>query len=374
MEFEKFACGADDEEKRIDRVLRRFLPEMPLGTIYKNIRSGFIRVNGKKVSQNYRILPGDELWLSSVLMGANSKTQPAKIEKTEKTNQMEKTGRSEKMPDCLNKSETQKAQNAVNAASLDIVFKNEHLLVVNKPYGISSQGGENTKNGGEISVDDMVKKLFAASIAQNAENPSASLSFSPGPLHRLDKNTSGLLVFSQSTAGARWFSEKIASHNLQKIYLGVVQGNLPQKQTWQNYILQGDNKEKGFKTVKIAGKNNAQNGKIAITHVTPLAYGNVNGTNLTLCQFIIETGRKHQIRAQSAFNGFALAGDSAYKSAVTLPPKCGRQFFLHAYKLVFAQNDAKREELKVPLNFQAKLPKDFRDFLDFAHFDFSEIE
>lgn len=362
MEFTKFACGADDEEKRIDRILRRFLPQMPLGTIYKNVRSGFIRVNGKKVNQNYRILAGDKLWIAAVLLNENAAIQTEKTEKNEKS------------PASPAKKENSNINNAQIAAKLDIVFQNEHLMLLNKPYGVSSQGGENTKNGGEISVDDMVKKLFASSSGKNAEKFPASLSFSPGPLHRLDKNTSGLLVFSQSTAGARWFSQKIASHNLQKIYLGVVQGKLTQKQIWQNCILQNENAEKGFKTVKIAGKNDEKNGKLAVTHAAPLAYGKIGSTNLTLCQFIIETGRKHQIRAQSSFNGFALAGDSAYKSAVTLPDSFGRQFFLHAYKLIFPQNDSKREELKIPVELCAKLPKDFRDFLDFAHFNFSESE
>ena len=74
------------------------------------------------------------------------------------------------------------------------------------------------------------------------------------------------------------------------------------------------------------------------------------------------------------FDGIASKVDSAYKSAVTLPDSFGRQFFLHAYKLIFPQNDSKREELKIPVELCAKLPKDFRDFLDFAYFNFSESE
>ena len=356
MDFNKFACGIDDEEKRIDRILRRFLPQMSLGTIYKNIRSGFIRINGKKVSQNYRILKNDELWIAKVLLNEN-------IEKLENT-KIEKIGNAPNAQNTFNllNEKNKSVQNLKTVVNFEIIFQNEHLLVVNKPYGVSSQGGENTKNGNEISVDEIIKENF--------KNNSNSLSFSPGPLHRLDKNTSGLLVFSKSTAGARWFCEKIKSHNLQKIYLGIVGGKLPQSQVWQNHILQNENAQKGFKTVKIAPQNQIENAKLAITHATPLAYGKIANTPLTLCQFIIETGRKHQIRVQSAFNGFALAGDSAYKSCIILPKNFNRQFFLHAHKLIFEKNDEMREKLNIPLELCAKLPKDFKDFLTSGCFEY----
>jgi 23S rRNA pseudouridine955/2504/2580 synthase len=63
-----------------------------------------------------------------------------------------------------------------------------------------------------------------------------SLSFKTGPLHRLDRKTTGLLAFSQNLQGAQWFSQKIKSHEIQKVYLALLEGNLCQNQIWEENI------------------------------------------------------------------------------------------------------------------------------------------
>ena len=273
MDFTDFRTGKDDEGRRLDKVIRIFIPDLPLSNIYQSMRKGLIKVNGKKSKPDYRISCGDVLLVADVLL---KNVQAARSE----------------LPDMP------KIENL-------IIFENEHLLVLNKPAGINVQKAKKD----DISLADLVQAYY------DSTRGNASVSFRPGPLHRLDKMTSGLVCFSMSLQGAKWFSEQMEAHKIKKTYRATVEGKVLAQQTWKDYILKEDESGSDFHTVKVidgSSKEVPDGAKECITTIIPVEAFEKDGKTYTKCEFQIETGRQHQIRAQSAFHGHPLAGDTAY--------------------------------------------------------------
>jgi len=183
-------------------------------------------------------------------------------------------------------------------------------MAVNKPAGLAVHGHD--------SLDDMVRSFLADKLPP-------SLSFKPGPLHRLDKPSSGIVVFSTSIEGARLFSSLMRDRKISKIYLAVVEGNVKCEEIWQDDLFRDKEKKKTF-----ISHGDSGGGKTAVTKVTPLA---ADG-DYTLIKAEIATGRTHQIRAQAAFHGHPLAGDKKYGGKKF---GNGSGFFLHAWKLEFLE-------------------------------------
>lgn len=306
MEFKDFPFGRDDTGRRLDKIIRRFLPDTSLSQVYSLIRKGLVKINGKKTKENYKILEKDVLNIAAFLL------QPSENPSEKQKSESEKT--------CL-----------IDIEKL-IVFKNEHLLILNKPYDI-------TVHGDSDSLDVAVKDWYG----QNIQNE--SLSFRPGPLHRLDRKTTGLLAFSLSTEGARWFTENIENHVIRKSYLGIMEGEFKKTEKWTDKLSKNED-SKGFVTVI----KDEKNGKTALSTAIPVKQGEFSRKKITLCQFDIETGRHHQIRSQCSIHGYPLLGDSAYGSKVEKAGK--RSFYLHAWKLKFPSDNplGLPEELICPLD------------------------
>lgn len=335
MEFIQIKAGNDDVGRRIDRVLRKLLPDLALGEIYKHLRKGTIKVNAKKAAQDYRINQGDVLFLASFL-----KAEMQNCGAVQLSAQAAKDAAF--APNSAEASRTAGAAKQNYGFKLETLFQNEHIRIVNKPFGVAVH----KSNSKEVSLSEIVAAEYRA-LHQNK-----SLSFTAGPLHRLDKNTSGIIVFSQSLKGAQWFSENLPS--FKKEYLGIVQGEIDEPQYWVDFIDDAP-KEGGtaYKTVRISSS-----GKEARTHCFPLSHGSYKGTPVVLCRFCIETGRKHQIRAQSAFHGFPLLGDSAYNADFRKGTAQPNRFYLHAFKLTVPPNP-----IGMPQTIEAPLPEDFSLFL-----------
>lgn len=294
MDFKDFPFGQDDNDRRLDKILRRFLPDHSLSEVYALIRKGLVRINGKKTKENYRITRGDILNIAEFLC--------QNISETSQKNLSEKSQNKSKID--INKL---------------IIFKNEHLLILNKPYDIKVHGDSD-------SLDIAVKAWYEKNISND------SISFRPGPLHRLDRKTTGLLVFSLSSQGARWFTENIENHTIRKTYLGIMEGSFTDKERWEDKICKVEDQQ-GFVTVK----KDEINGKNSITNAKPVKYEEIKGEKTTLTEYDIETGRTHQIRAQSSIHGFPLFGDTAY--GAKKQKGLSRDFYLHAWKLHFPKNN-----------------------------------
>ena len=277
MDFTDFKTGKDDEGRRLDKVIRIFIPDLPLSNIYQAMRKGLIKINGKKSKPDYKICPGDMLTIADVLL----------------KNEVESSGAAG-----TNGSLLYKIENL-------IVFENENLLVLNKPAGINVHKAKKD----EVSLAELVEDYYKRTRV------STSVSFRPGPLHRLDKMTSGLVCFSMSLQGAKWFSEQMEAHKIKKTYSATVEGTVLKQQTWKDYILKEDESGSDFHTVKVidgSSKAVPAGAKECITTIIPLETFEKDGNTYTKCEFQIETGRQHQIRAQSAFHGHPLASDTAY--------------------------------------------------------------
>ena len=293
--------GADDAGRRLDRILRRLLAENSQGAIEAALRKGLVRLNGKKAAAAAATREGDVLSCADFLLAQNAAPS--------------------------NDPRDQKAPPAAGSViSYPIVFQNEHLLFIDKPAGVPVHG------------DGSVAEFFASQKTD-------SLSFVSAPLHRLDKGTSGLLAVSKSLAGARWFCQKIQSHEIKKFYWGIICGRLDREEEWKDEL-----ETSGAK-------------KAARTIATPLKRGAIGGREITLVQFQIFTGRKRQIRAQSAARGRPILGDvrfGGFRAENELLGGAAKDgFFLRAMRLEFPPND-----LGLPPAIEAPLPKDFLAFFD----------
>jgi 23S rRNA pseudouridine955/2504/2580 synthase len=169
----------------------------------------------------------------------------------------------------------------------------------------------------------------------------ASLSFKPGPLHRLDRPTSGIIAFSTTLEGARNFSALLRRGEIKKQYLALVEGTPGEQGVWENWLFRDREQKKTFPS-EISGKN----AKMALTRVWTLG----SGSGCSLIRLEIATGRTHQIRAQAALHGHPLVGDRKYGG-----PGRASGILLHAYSLKFTGEGIG----SVPKILKAPLPAAF---------------
>ena len=292
-EVRSFSIGENDQGKRVDRILRNLLPQYSLGFIYKMIRKGSITLNRRKVAPTHRVALGDILTVPSSLR------------------MKELTPLESKSP-----------------AGLPIHYEDEDFLVLNKPKGITAHG--------EHSLLPSIIQYLQGKIPY-------SLTYTPGPLHRLDRNTTGILVFGKSLMGARLFSSALRNGLIEKQYVTILSGILEEPLRWE-HVLQRDSRHKRTMLGTDATDESTGKGSIGITEVFPLAHSAVLPSGVTLAVLRIHTGRTHQIRAQASFEGHPLLGDIKYGG------KAFRGgYFLHAFRLRMPDR----------LDLQAPLPKAF---------------
>ena len=275
-------AGENDKGRRLDRVLRKALPDKPLPLIHRLLRQGHVLVNGKPAKAQTKIEAGSKIKIEKILYGD---------------------------PDTKGQVRAGAAEQGHRATvpSNMILYEGQGLLILNKPAGLIVHGYD--------SLDEMVRTYLLGKIEP-------SLSFKSGPLHRLDKETSGVIVFSTGIEGAQVFTSLMRERKVKKTYLAIVEGCVKNEEIWEDPLFR-DKKKK--KTVV------SSDGKPAITKISPLDYNAKENGGISLVKAEILTGISHQIRAQAAFHGFPLLGDVKYGS------KCGAKgdFYLHAWKLEF---------------------------------------
>lgn len=329
MDFIDFKTSSNDKDRRFDTLLRKFLPQMPLSLIFKNIRTGFIRLNNKKAKQETKIQAGDIINIEKRLFEKFSSSTD--FSNSDSTNNTDKNSVSEE--------NIKKNKDFINEITL---FKNQNILILNKPYNINVQDSKNDKN----SLDKIVKSIYIKD----------SLTFTPGPMHRLDKLTTGIICFSQNLQCARWFSEQIANHSIQKYYLAILEGKLLGKQEWIDYLEKDDEVLKnGMHKSKVSSFSDKNEGKKAITIIEPISYGKYKNMDMTFGKIFIPTGRNHQIRLQCSSRGYPILQDSLYNSKISKEKNDFEQkLYLHCYKLVFPNND-----FDIPLEVNSPIPVSF---------------
>jgi 23S rRNA pseudouridine955/2504/2580 synthase len=293
-------AGVDDSGRRLDRVLRKALRQTPLSAIHRLLRQGLVLVDGRKAGPDRRVLAGETITVPV------TEYEGTKLDRGE---------------------------NPLDVP--EILFEGSGLLILNKPAGLSVHGME--------SIDNLVQSYLVPKLCP-------SLSFKPGPLHRLDRPSSGVLVFSTDIEGARHFSTMLREGKIKKQYLAVVEGCIEEAEVWKDELFRDEKIKKSF--VGNSDENNSGHakGKAAITRVRPL----IGNKDCSLVLFEIETGRTHQIRAQAASRRHPLFGDKKYGGG----PLSGG-FLLHAWRLYMPPPFPPLVEAPLPENFKATIKKLF---------------
>ncbi|MCL2184240.1 MAG: RluA family pseudouridine synthase [Treponema sp.] len=278
-------AGENDAGRRLDRILRKALPDHPLSLIHRLLRKKQVFKNGKPAKAQDRVEYGDKITIPSVKDNNGKKSCTKEIQKK---------------------------------TQLEILWEGLGLIAVNKPAGIAVHGQD--------SLEETVQSFLSDKLPP-------SISFKPGPLHRLDKPSSGIVVFSVGLEGARLFSLLMRERKIKKTYLAVVEGIINSEEVWQDELIRDHEKKKTFIKGREPLMNRGEHSKFAITKVTPLAVEDGN----TLIKAEIATGRTHQIRAQAAAHGHPLLGDIKYNGKKETTKKKTSNFFLHAWKLEFLE-------------------------------------
>jgi len=301
--FDCFQTGPDDQGRRLDRIVRRLYPDLPLSVLYRMFRTGSIRLSGRKAKGADLIKPGDEILVRRPQGPESLPSSP----KREKDPSVEGYSGNSRFFESL------------------ILARTADLIIINKPKGMLTHGPDG--------LDEMSSAYFSDRIQ-------ASLSFRPAPLHRLDRNTSGALAVSASIIGARAFSAAMRDGLIGKEYLALLEGKLEQELLMQDSL--GRNEHD--KTSAVIKKGD---GPIAETRLLPLL---ANATH-TLAAVRISTGLTHQIRVQCASHGFPLWGDTKYGGKPTRGT-----YFLHCASLDFPADFGAES----PGTTAAPLPATFR--------------
>ena len=219
--------------------------------------------------------------------------------------------------------------------ALDIVFEDKHVLVVNKPRGLVVHPAHGHEQ------DTLVNALlFHCKGANKLSGIGGELR--PGIVHRIDKDTSGLLVIAKNDHSHRFLAEQLATHGVTREYQAMVQGTLKQAGTVRTQIARDVNNRKRMAVVRTGGRE-------SVTHFEPVeTHSYRNATHLRLR---LETGRTHQIRVHMAFISHPVLGDAVYGSGkpTWLAGQC-----LHAGKLGFVHPGTGEY-----LEFSAPLPDYF---------------
>ncbi len=307
-----FRVDADDAGQRIDNFLLKLAKGVPKSHVYRVIRGGEVRVNKKRVDVTYRLEIGDELRVPPMRL-AESRSAP------------------------------------VRAAEFPILFEDDYLLIINKPAGVAVHGGSGVSFG-------VVEQLRAA-------RPDARYL---ELVHRLDRETSGVLMLAKKRAGLVGLHEQIRAGQLDKRYLVMVQGDwLNARQHVRLPLVKFlDGEERRVRAVTNPGHPNDADAVAAHTIFSLREKFKSGQTDFALLEAELKTGRTHQIRVHLASLGFPIAGDDKYgdfalNKELARPSKAQlKRMFLHAWHLGL-QHPVSGEAMQI----EAPLPEECERFL-----------
>ena len=340
---------------RLDRFLRKAFPDESLSVFFAVIRKKKVRVNGVIGKANQMLQEGDTVCIyenfksvegdSHPLAPATASATPSSGDTPQRPDASEAQAKS---GFAKNKSTWGKAlspaekQAGWGAKDLDIVIQTEDYVIVNKPSGLASQPGSGTRPG-----ESLVEYLWEWGRREG-------LDFKPTIAHRLDQETSGMLIAALHGDTLRDFTRMIREHEVEKFYFALVKGNLKKEKGTISESLTRTDAAKGSK-MKVG--ETGKDAQKAITHYRVKQH--YEGYDLVKIK--LETGRMHQIRAHFASIGHPLLGDSRYGDfALNRDAKKTlglHRLFLHSCRLEFVWQG----ERKV---FDCPLPKELQSVID----------
>src|SRR5215213_2787901 len=296
-QFVEFHPTRNDLGTRLDRYVADQLPDLSRATVQGLIESGRVRVDGQQRKPKFRMTPGEVV---SVEIPA------PRID--------------EILPDLI---------------PLAVVYEDADVIVVDKPAGMVVHPAPGHQRG-----------TLANALLAHVPGISVGGSQRPGIVHRLDKDTSGLIVAAKTDRGRTALVAQWESRSIEKTYLALVLGSVEEEEATIDAPIGRDPKNRQRMAV-------VRTGRPAVTHFRVVERFRTS----TLLEVSIETGRTHQIRVHLAFIGHPVVGDRLYGRVRPTDPHLERQF-LHASALAFRLPDG--GELRV----EAPLPRDLQAVLE----------
>ena len=292
----QFRISRHDEGRRLDAVLRGMWPALPLGAMMKYFRKGNVKLEGKRCEPNVHVTEGQYVWVPWEAPG-----------------------------------EEPEVERPARALPLDVVYSDQYVLVINKPAGLLSQP--------DVKGED--------SVATRAAGYAVDPQYPPQLVHRLDRNTSGIMVLACDGPTTRALTECFKSHRTDKRYWAIVTGELPPHGKIDVPLLKDPEK----KLVRVS-----PDGEHALTEYKCLTG---NG-RFSLAEVRLHTGRTHQIRVHMNHIGHPLLGDVKYGdfgSKGQLKSLGVRRPMLHARSLALTGLPAYLSHIDGKA-FRAKAPED----------------
>lgn len=317
----KLVIGSNEQKQRLDKFLRKYMCNASLSFVFKSIRKN-VKVNGKRQGGEYVLRVGDEVTLyisDEELRALTFRGNPPGVKK-----------------------------------QFSICYEDENILVVNKPAGLLTHGDKTEKK------NHLANQVITFLAQRGDYDMSGERTFSPAPVNRLDRNTSGLVIFCKNYRALQDFNRMIKERGIiRKFYLTIVRGELVHKL----HLKAGMIKDRDANRITVVSDSAGQVGPAARmtgaaddvenaestvsaadgvaavrtmeTEVIPIKSAN----GYTLVEVELLTGRTHQIRAHLADEGYPIIGDAKYGDAgvnAEIKKRVGLTTqLLHAYKLRF---------------------------------------
>lgn len=305
--------ASDEADIRLDRWFRRHFPHVTHGALEKLLRTGQVRVDGGRVKGNHRLEPGQEIRIPP--LPAPGEAAPPK---------------------------TISAEDKAFARSM-VLYEDDTLIALNKPPGLPVQGGSKV-----VRHLDGLLDAFGTGDRR------------PRLVHRLDKDTSGVIVVAKGASHAATLAALFKGRDLEKTYWAIALGIMMPRAGEITGYMKKTASTQGDRELMVAARHGEEGAQYALTRY---ATADEAGRRASWVVLRPETGRTHQLRVHLAAAGHAIQGDGKYVCDV--PPLGGvsQKLHLHARKLVIPR------EGKKPLVLEAPMPKHMADTFEALGFD-----
>ena len=297
--MKEYIVSQEEKGKRLDAYISSANTDITRTSAQRLIEDGNILVNGKNVKVSYKIQENDKISVEI--------PKPKQIEL--------------------------KAQDI----PIEIVYEDSDIIVVNKPKGMVVHPANGNPDGTLVNAIMAICKDSLSGIGGEIR---------PGIVHRIDKDTSGLLIVAKNDNAHVKMSEQIKNHEVKKTYIALVRGVFKENEATIDMPIGRSTSDRKKMAVN-------KNGKNAITHIKVLK----RFDKYTLLQVNIETGRTHQIRVHLSHIGYPIVGDYTYSNGKNEFDVIGQ--CLHAQKLEFKHPITQKD-----MCLEAELPQYFKDILD----------